>query len=105
MTTEQRKVLEIVLKECFWGDYSIGFREAEEKLCDEDAAFERFLAGRIITDSPFPSARLRALFPEQKLRSLLDALVLTGRADKRRTLAKAVIFREPWEQEPSWKRS
>jgi hypothetical protein len=105
MAEEKRKVLELVLKECFWGDYSISPREAEKKLADEDGAFERFLAGRIVTDSPFPSARLKALFPKKKLRPLLDSLSLTGRADARRSLAKAVLFNEPWEREPSWTRS
>jgi hypothetical protein len=105
MTEDKRKVLEAVLKECFWGDYSISPREAEEKLAEEDGAFERFLAGRIVSDSPFPSARLKALFPEKKLRPLLDSLILTGRAAQRRSLAKAVIFYEPWEREPSWIRS
>ena len=105
MTERERKVLEEVLRECFWGDYTLSVREAEKKLADNDSVFERFLAERIVTDSSFPSARLRALFPAEKLRILLDSMALTGRAERRRSLAKAVLFNEPWDREPSWTRS
>jgi hypothetical protein len=54
MMIDSLKTLEIALTECFWGDYAIDPTEAENKLTDEDGAFERFLAGRIVTDSPFP---------------------------------------------------
>ncbi|MBN1647269.1 MAG: hypothetical protein JW874_04485 [Spirochaetales bacterium] len=104
MTEGQKKILEDILKECFWGDYRISLQDAEKKLTENDDAFEKFLAGRIISGCSFPSARLRSLFPKEKLRNLLDSIVLTGRADKRRSLARAVLFNEPWEWEPSWKR-
>jgi hypothetical protein len=96
------EALATVIEECFWGDYDFSPEEALERLRKGDEGFERFLAGRIVADSPFPSNRLRRLFPPERLPAILDSIAATGRAKRRLSLARAVILNEPWELEPSW---
>lgn len=91
-----------ILDECFWGDYRLSEEEVSRRLAEADVEFERFIASRILADSPFPGGRLKALFPEQRLRSLLGELEVSGRVKKRLMLVRASLFGErlPWE--PSW---
>lgn len=104
MDDKKLAVIKIVLKECFWNDYKLNPETVYNKLASGDPVFENFLVSRIIRDSRFPSARLLALFSHDKLVTLLDSARVGQRAERRRTLVKAVIFNKKWEEEPSWVR-
>lgn len=105
MNTDKKKALSAVLEECFWGDYKISIDQAFDKLQQADSHFEILLASRIITNSSFPSAYLRALFSPDKLRFLLENITASGRTKQRIELARAVIFHQQLEAEPSWIRT
>lgn len=98
----RKEAIELVLKECFWGDYILSVEDVERKLQEEDEAFEVFLASRILAHSTFPSARLLALFPEERLRTILDRVTVSGRSAGKMGLVRAVIFGEPLEGEEEW---
>jgi hypothetical protein len=96
---DKRKTIELVLRECFWGDYILDPTEVERRLEEGDEAFEVFLVSRILAQSSFPSARLRVLFPQERLRRILDRVVVSGRLARRRNLVRAVLLGEPLEGE------
>ena len=100
----QIRALEKIITECFWGDYRITPYDALQKLQDDEPGFRRFLAGRIIANSWAPTAFLKVLFSESELREILTGLSLSGVLEQRLALARAVLFSEPWEEEPSWYR-
>lgn len=78
-----------VLRECFWGDYRLTAREMLNRLEEEDAGFERFVFSKIVENSGHPSRHIRALFPPEKWRILLDRHLKTGRKTKRIRLIAA----------------
>jgi len=96
------KALELVLTECFWGDYQIDIAEAETRIIAKDTVFCKFLVQRILSNSPFPSARLKALFELDYLKTLLDAVPASGRIQDRVRLVRSVLFREPKEGYRPW---
>ena len=96
------QILSQVLQECFCGDYIIPIELARQKLIQEDPDFERLLASHIVANSSFPSGHLRAVFGLEKLHRLLEDITTTGRAERRRTLARALLFNQVWECEPKW---
>ncbi len=99
---DKEKALELVLRECFWGDYVLSLEDVQRKLQEEDQDFEIFLVSRILEHSSFPSAMLRALFPKERLRSILDRVSVSGRSAKRKALVRALLLGEPLEGEEQW---
>lgn len=97
--------LQLMLDEIFWGDYRIDVQLVKHKITDNDQDFLRFLVGRIVTHSLSPACRLLSLFPEKQALDLLASIRTTGGAERRRTLAQAVIAQTIWEVEPKWQRS
>lgn len=88
------RILEEILKDCFWGDYRIDADEALSKLRAEDEEFGRFLVARIIEQGRFPSAYLAAMFPEEWLREIMNSYNPQGRAAARASLVRAVLWGE-----------
>ena len=98
------KTLELVLKECFWGDYNISIIEAEKLLAKNDKEFANFLIMRIIKDSPFPSSRLISLFDKESIKEFIDNLIVNSPyIIKRVKLIRSLLFREPFEGYMPWK--
>ena len=63
---------QIVLQECFWGDYELSAEEMLDKLDNSDPGFDRFLFSKIIENSRHPSRHLRRLFEQEHLHRLLQ---------------------------------
>lgn len=99
---DRKKAIELVIKECFWGDYLLSVEDVERKLQEGDEAFEIFLVSRILAHSSFPSARLRELFPQERLRRILDRVAVSGRLARKKALVRAVLLGEPLEGEEEW---
>lgn len=99
---DKKKTIELVLRECFWGDYILDSTEVERRLEEGDEAFEVFLASRILAHSSFPSARLLALFPRERLKIILDRVAASGRLARRKALVRAVLLGESLEGEEEW---
>jgi len=80
-----------VLKECFWGDYSISEKDILERLESGDPGFARFLFSKIIESSGHPSRHLQMLFPPDVLRWLLERYLKSAGDRKRIRLVAANI--------------
>lgn len=61
-----------VLKECFWGDYRFDVRELLARIDEGSDYFDSFLIARIVDNARHPSALLRALFPTERVLSVLQ---------------------------------
>ncbi len=103
MDDRRRRAIQKALSECFWGDYRLEPEMVEARLAAHDTAFERFLAGRIVRDASFASPILKALFPMDRLKDLLEEIRTEGRAERRRALVRSNILNTPWEQGRPWK--
>ncbi|SMP50498.1 hypothetical protein SAMN06295888_106119 [Desulfonatronum zhilinae] len=83
MSDQRIASAEIVLRECFWGDYNISAQDLLQRLDAGDPGFERFLFSKIIENSLHPSRHLRTLFAPRTVSKLLQRH-LTQSGDKPR---------------------
>ena len=100
------KAAEIVVKECFWGDYEITPEELLKRFDSEDARFKQFIFSRIIDNSSHPSRYLRMLFTMEELQTLLKRVNVfpVSRIEKRLNLVSANILETDEEiPEYSWR--
>lgn len=105
MSLSNEQKLRRTLEEIFWGDYRIDTQLVKQKIEQNDEDFLRFLVGRIVTHSLSPACRLLSLFPQKQAMRLLASIRTTGYAERRRSLAQAVISNTIWEVEPQWLRN
>ncbi|MBN1413192.1 MAG: hypothetical protein JW969_20295 [Spirochaetales bacterium] len=91
-----------IINECFWGDYHLDPIEVETRIKNKDDIFCKFFVHRIISGSPFPSARLKALFDPEYLKKIIDELTEHGRLKELIRIIKSVLFREPEEGYRPW---
>jgi len=104
MDMPSEKQLQRTLDELFWGDYLIDLQTAKQKISCNDQYFLRFLVSRIVSHSLSPACRLLALFSRDDALRLLSSIKVTGPAQRRRSLAQAIIAGTVWEEEPQWLR-
>ena len=83
MTDPRLASAQVVIQECFWGEYHLSAQEILDRLDRNEPGFDRFLFSKIIENSPYPSRYLRNLFPPEILQNLLDRY-LEQAGDKRR---------------------
>ncbi len=87
-----RSTMELVIGECFWGDYRIDPEQSLQRIEMKDQAFIRFLVSRILEHSLFASSRLLGLFSSDELDELLAEYKGESRLAKRAEMVKGAIF-------------
>lgn len=83
-----------VLDECFWGDYRFDVPELLARIDEHSDYFDTFLILRIVDNASYPSPLLRALFPDDRVLSVLAASSTNDgnrRSTDRRVLVAANI--------------
>lgn len=75
MTDPRLASAQIVIQECFWGDYHLSAQDILDRLDGNESGFDRFLISKIIENSRYPSRHLRNLFPPNILQNLLDRYI------------------------------
>ncbi|HNZ27040.1 MAG TPA: hypothetical protein PLG34_09875 [Spirochaetota bacterium] len=98
----QNSISEII-KECFWNDYKIDEKTIEKNIKDNDVSFNKFLVYKILSNSSFPSARLKSLYSKEQIKEYLPTNVIDKRISERIKLVLSVLFREPKEGVRPWK--
>ena len=73
-----------VVRECFWGDYTLSASDVITRLDSGEIAFARFLFGKIADNARYPSRLMRALFAPEELQELLNRAERQPRWDDRR---------------------
>ncbi len=104
MEIQNEKQLQRTLDELFRGDYRIDLHTAKQKISGNDQYFLRFFVSRIVSNSLSPACRLLALFSRDDALRLISSITVTGPAQRRRSLAQAIIAGTVWEEEPQWLR-
>jgi hypothetical protein len=89
MSDPRLSTAQIILQECFWGDYKLSAQEILDRLDKNEPGFDRFLFSKIIENSRYPSRHLRNLLPPDILRNLLDRYLEQARENKRLRLIMA----------------
>lgn len=103
MKTDMSEKIEKILKECFWNDYKIKLRDVEKYLSEGNKEFSKFLIMRILSNSSFPSARLKSIFTVDQLREYLPESAIDKRIALKLKLVRSVLLREPKEGVRPWK--
>ncbi len=80
---------QVVIQECFWGDYQLSAQALLDRLDRNEPGFDRFLFSKIIENSRHPSRHLRNLFPPIVLKNLLDRYLEQAGEKKRLRLIAA----------------
>lgn len=94
-----------VVRECFWGDYTLSPRDILARLKSNDPGFNHFLFSKIIENSRYPSKHLSILFPEKELHELLDRyLEMSGGKQRVRLVAANITGNHDLVPELKWKR-
>ena len=82
MTREE--AVDRVVRQCFWGDYTLSASDVITRLDSGEIAFARFLFGKIADNARYPSRLMRALFAPEELQELLNRTERQPRWDDRR---------------------
>lgn len=72
MTYDRFDSIKEILKECFWGDYSISAEDIMDRLDKNDTVFIKFLFSKIIENSRYPSRYIKNLFPQATYITLIN---------------------------------
>ena len=84
----------IIVKECFWGDYSITPEKILKRLEEGDFRFKVFIFSKIVENSLYPSKHLRNLFDREELATLFERYPKSSdyRRNQRLRIIKANLF-------------
>lgn len=99
MSAEQsidRGLIEEIIRDCFWGDYTYSVDDIRNELVAGDERFRLFLFTKILNNSRYPSRYIRALFDENEIRFFLSKIPERQgeRASLRRQLVRANVLGE-----------
>jgi len=100
---DMRDKIKDIIDECFWNDYNIDEKTIEKNIKNNDVLFNKFLVYKILSNSSFPSARLKSLYSKEQIKEYLPTNVSDKRISERIKLVFSVIFREPNEGIRPWK--
>ena len=89
MTTPRLASAQVVIQECFWGEYHLSAQEILDRLDRNEPGFNRFLFSKIIENSRHPSRHIRNLFPPAVLEDLLERYLEQAAEKKRLRLIAA----------------
>ncbi|MEW5817075.1 MAG: hypothetical protein AB1798_16975 [Spirochaetota bacterium] len=107
MKDERYETAEVILQECFWGDYHITPEELLKRFDSGDIGFKRFIFSKVLSNSSHPSRHLRNIFTAEEVRALLDRTAISAerRRNRRLSLIRANIL-EMGEEIPgySWRK-
>ena len=67
-------LIEEIIRDCFWGDYSYSTDDIIKELASGDERFRLFLFTKILNNSRYPSRYIRALFDESEVRFFLSKI-------------------------------
>lgn len=89
-------IIEDVIRECFWGDYSYSAGDIKRELASGDERFRFFIFSKILYNSSYPSKYIRAFFDETEVRFFLSKIPekLNERSSLRRQLVRANVLCE-----------
>lgn len=89
-------LIEEIIRDCFWGDYSYSVDDIQKELASGDERFRLFLFTKILNNSRYPSKYIRALFDENEVRFYLSKIPQRQgeRASLRRQLVRANVLGE-----------
>jgi len=89
-------LIEEIIRDCFWGDYSYSTDDIIKELASGDERFRLFLFTKILNNSRYPSRYIRALFDESEVRFFLSKIPQKQgeRASLRRQLVRANVLGE-----------
>jgi len=92
-------LIEEIIRDCFWGDYSYSADDIKKELDSGDEKFRLFLFSKILNNSRYPSKYIRALFDENEVRLFLSKIPerQSERASLRRQLVRANVLGEMFE--------
>lgn len=91
MTDPRLASAQVVMQECFWGEYHLSAQDILDRLNRKEPGFDRFLISKIIENSRHPSRHLRNLFPHSILQNLLDRYLDQAGENKRLRLIVANV--------------
>jgi hypothetical protein len=98
-------IADMVVRECFWGDYNLTPEELLVRLEHHDPGFNRFLFSKIIENSRQPSRILPLLFAPEVLYPLLSHyLKMAGNRKRVRLVAANLTGRYDLVPELQWSR-
>ncbi|MBP7552797.1 MAG: hypothetical protein KA885_05165 [Spirochaetes bacterium] len=98
-----RDKIKDIIDECFWNDYNVDVKTIEKNIRANDVSFNKFLVYKILSNSSFPSAKLKSLYSNEKIKEYLPKNVNDKRISERIKLVLSVLFREPNEGIRPWK--
>jgi hypothetical protein len=105
MTALRLASAQVVIQECFWGEYHLSAQDILDRLDRNEPGFDRFLFSKIIENSRHPSRHLRNLFPPIVLQNLLDRyLEQTGEKKRLRLIAANLTGNYSQAPEYQWRR-
>jgi len=103
---DSEEIFKVIIKECFWGDYSYTLDDIRNNLNSGDEKFRSFLFSKILYNSKYPSKYLRLLFSDIEIKLYLSKIPLQNinYFNLRKKLIMANILGENVEiSELSWK--
>ena len=105
MTDPRLASAQVVMQECFWGEYHLSAQDILDRLDRKEPGFDRFLISKIIENSRHPSRHLRNLFPRSILQNLLNRYLDQAVDNKRlRLIAANVTGNYSQATEYQWRR-
>lgn len=94
-----------VVRECFWGDYTLSPRDILARLESNGPGFNHFLFSKIIENSRYPSRHLTILFPKKDLNQMLQRyLKISDNKQRVRLVAANITGNHDLVPELQWKR-
>ena len=89
-------LIEEIIRDCFWGDYSYTVEDIKKELASGDERFRLFLFSKILNNSRYPSKFIRELFDEDEVRLYLSKIPerQSERESRRRQLVRANVLGE-----------
>ena len=91
MTDPRLASAQVIMQECFWGEYHLSAQDILDRLDRKEPGFDRFMISKIIENSRHPSRHLRKLFPPGILQDLLDRYLDQAGENKRLRLIAANV--------------
>ena len=105
MTDPRLASAQVVIQECFWGEYHLSAQEILDRLDRNEPGFNRFLFSKIIENSRHPSRHIRNLFPPTVLEDLLERyLEQAGEKKRLRLIAANLTGNHNQAPEYQWRR-
>lgn len=89
-------LIEEIIRDCFWGDYSYSADDIKKELDSGDERFRLFLFSKIFNNSSYPSKFIRELFDKDEVRLYLSKIPerQNERESRRCQLVKANVLGE-----------